>query len=137
MHCNECKEVITDKVMKAGDRVRVRSFKVIQSLVNFTTRAIMWIVSSAVYAWSSWNLGTTTQFTMIKFTARMILKLFMEIMILQALLMVCNNMMLWINALYNKIIWNSVRGVVFKWYILFSFYCWSIVDSCVNHKASM
>ena len=23
VHCNECKEVITDRVMKAGDRVRV------------------------------------------------------------------------------------------------------------------
>ena len=23
VHCNECKEVITDRVMKAGDRVRI------------------------------------------------------------------------------------------------------------------
>lgn len=27
VHCNECKEVITDRVMKAGDRVRVAVFR--------------------------------------------------------------------------------------------------------------
>ena len=35
VHCNECKEVITDRVMKAGDRVRA-AILLPHKLVNLT-----------------------------------------------------------------------------------------------------